>query len=393
MKIYIVLIDSFPHGQASTARVISYCKGFLSHGVECEVIVPIAMERHNDPVINPDAVGVYDGIHYRYISSNPHRGKFMICRQLKDRWDYLNTLLYLKKHVKGDDRVIMYRGGCIWNNLAASVVHSNGAKIVMELNELPYGTGSETSTRIRLRKKMLKKVFPKFDGFLSISETLSDLVKEYAPSARNLKVPIIVDTNIANGVQPYPSERPYIFHSGTLYEQKDGIVGMLEAFAMANSRLGGKYDFIMTGNINNTTDKGKMEAVINKYHIADHIKFTGYLSVKELREYQKGSSMMIINKYKTQQNKYCFSTKLGEYLAFAKPVIITNVGEAMNYLNDDNAYIVETGNPEKIAEKLVEISEHPSNAEVKGKHGFELAQKTFNNNYQAGRIINFLQTL
>lgn len=106
-----------------------------------------------------------------------------------------------------------------------------------------------------------------------------------------------------------------------------------------------------------------------------------------------GSYMMIINKYDTQQNKYCFSTKLGEYLAFAKPIIITNVGEAMNYLNDDNAYIVETGYPEKIAEKIVEIANNPKEALIKGQKGYELAKTTFNNFYQTGRILDFLNTI
>lgn len=393
MKIYVVLIDAFPHGHASTARVISYCKGFLSQSIGCEVIMPIALERHKDPVVNPDSEGVFEGIPFKYISGSPHRGRFMVCRQLKDKVDYINTLRYLKKHISAEDRVLMYRGGCLWNSLVCSVVHRNGAKIVMELNELPYGTGAETKTTIRLRRKMLNKVFKKFDGFLSISETLSNLVRDHAPKAKNLKVPIIVDTSITDGVKPHKNTKPYIFHSGTLYEQKDGIVGMLEAFAIANSRLDNKYDFITSGDLNSSCDKEKILEVINKYGIEDYVKFTGYLSIQELHEYQKGSEMMIINKYDTQQNRYCFSTKLGEYLAFAKPVIITNIGEAMNYLTDKNAYIVETGHPEIIAEKIVEIANRPQEAKLKGKRGFELAKTVFNNIYQAERIIDFLKTL
>lgn len=240
---------------------------------------------------------------------------------------------------------------------------------------------------------MLATIFPRFDGFLSISETLSELVKKYAPKAKNLKIPILVDVSISDGVKPHFSSRPYIFHSGTLYEQKDGVVGMLEAFAIANRQLHGKYDFIMTGQLEESRDKDKIQEVIDRNHLQDRVKFVGYLSLKELREYQQGSSMMIINKYDTQQNRYNFSTKLGEYLAFAKPIIITNVGEAMHFLNDDNAYIVETGHPEQIAEKIIEIDSNPAKAKEKGRKGYEMAKTVFNYEYQGKRLAEFLKEL
>lgn len=66
--------------------------------------------------------------------------------------------------------------------------------------------------------------------------------------------------------------------------------------------------------------------------------FTGYLSHEDLKDYLSKASMVIINKYRNQQNEHCFSTKLGEYLAAAKPVIITNVGEAMNWLENGRVH-------------------------------------------------------
>lgn len=113
-----------------------------------------------------------------------------------------------------NNRVILYgsdRMPFFFNKMICKIVHHRHAKIVRELCELPYGTGVETARTERLRKKMLTTIFPMFDGFLSISETLSGLVKKYAPKATNLKIPILVDVAISDGVKPHVSARPYIF--------------------------------------------------------------------------------------------------------------------------------------------------------------------------------------
>lgn len=393
MKVYVVLRNTFPVGNASTVRVYNYCKGFVNLGIECEVILPIAFEKYGYPKKNKLAEGVYDGIHYKYISGNSQRGKYSAFRFIKDKIDYCNTLLYLYKKIKKEDVVIVYEGGCFWFRNLVKVVHLKGAKVVMELNELPYGTGVESSKNVTLRRKMCSQIFPLFDGFLSISHSLSDLVKKSAPNSKNLIVPIIVDSSIADKVAPKILERKYIFHSGSLYEQKDGVCGMLEAFAIANQKLGNSMDFILTGNIESSRDKDKILAVIEKYKIKEYVKFVGYLSLEDLYSYQAGSSLMIINKLETQQNKYCFSTKLGEYLAFAKPVIITNVGEAMYYLNNENSYIAEANNPYSIAENIIKIKNEEEVAKSIGKNGKMLADQEFSCFYQAKRIVKFFDSL
>lgn len=393
MKVFFVVKTPFPNGQATTARVINYCRGLIEGGISCEVIIPLAVERFEDKKLNEIPQGIYKGIPYRYISGSVKRNRNLIYRQLKDRIDYIKTLMYIRKKVTNKDIVIVYEGGCLWFKLLTKVIHLVGAKAIMELNELPYGTGIETETAIAARKKMLTKVFPKFDAFITISEALSNLVRQYAPTSYILKVPIIVDENISNNVVGNIVNRPYIFHSGSLFEQKDGIIGMLEAFALANKQLGYKLDFILTGDSKKSRDYQSIKETIENYKIKQYIHFTGYLSYDELYRYQSNSLLMIINKYDTQQNKYCFSTKLGEYLSFSKPIIITNIGEAMSYLNETNSYIVEPNNPQLIADKIVQIYNNPIESKRKGMNGRHLTETIFNYKYQANRMILFFELL
>lgn len=393
MKVYFVLKNTFPVGNASTARVYNYCKGLVDLEVECEVVLPIAFEEYGAIPKNKDAEGIYEGIHYKYISGSPQRGKYSALRFVKDKWDYIKTLFYLFKNLQKGDVVVLYEGGCTWFRNLVKVIHMKGAKAVMELNELPYGTNIETPERGLLRKKMLSEVFPLFDGFLSISHSLYNLVSEYAPNGKNLLVPIIVDASIANNVIPFKVNRKYIFHAGTLTDQKDGISGMLEAFAIANRQLGYQLDFISTGYLDKSRDKEKIKEVIERNHISDYVKFVGYLSNEELRSYQAGSCLMIINKLNTLQNKYCFSTKIGEYLAFSKPIIITKIGEAIQYLNDTNAYIAEVNDPCSISQKIVDIIYDNDKAKNIGLNGKSLVECEFSRFYQAKRVLRFFETI
>ena len=266
-----------------------------------------------------------------------------------------------------------------------------GAKCGMELNELPYGTGVETDLTKKNRKVMLEKIFPKFDFIWAISGSLYDLAKKYAQQAKIIKVPIMVEGQLVG--TDFPEQKiPYIFHSGSLYEQKDGICGMLDAFGMACQKLNTPIEYILTGKLEESPHADELKRIIDKYGIAERVRFVGYLDMPTLRKYQKNCFLTIINKYDTQQNRYCFSTKLSEYLSFSRPVITTTVGEANSYLKDRvNAFIVEPHKPELIADKIVYAFSHPEEVEKMGKEGHKLTKKEFDCVYQTRRIIDNLK--
>lgn len=380
---------------ASTNRVHAYAKGLSGQRIETHVLLPISTEPHGSKQINSCKEGFDEnGVHYKYMSGSSLRGNNIIKRQINDQYGYGHTLLYLLKHLKNDDQVIIYEGGWIWQLLCIFIVHLKGAKVAMELNELPYVFGQQNKKKIAKRERMLKHVFPRYDQFIVISEALQQVAQQFAPKAKVIKVPIIVEDIIdSNKEETSPIDNPYILHTGTLTQNKDGILGLIEAFGKACQQTDIPIQYLFTGNLEQSPLKDYIKKLLEKYHIEDRVIFLGYLEMDELRRYQRHCSLCIINKYKTLQNKYCFSTKLGEYLAFARPVIITNAGEAMNYLEDGkNAYIVEPNDTESIANKILQILSHPNEAEKIGKAGQEVANNVFNCDIQARRLITFFQS-
>ena len=138
----------------------------------------------------------------------------------------------------------------------------------------------------------------------------------------------------------------------------------------------------------------KVEYLIEKYNLQETVCFLGYLDRDKLLEYQQRCSVVIINKHLTLQNQYCFATKIGEYLALSKPIIITNVGEATYYLKDGhNSYVVEAGNPNLIADKIIEVFKDSLKAKRIGCEGHKLVEKEFNYMYQTKRLIDYFQKI
>lgn len=394
MRVIFILDNLYPNGKASASRVRSYGKGFISNGIEMQVLLPVPRQRYYETKINPFKQGIdQNGVSYKYMAGASRRSKYVIVRKIQDVWGYVFTLIWLLFKGKQDDYIVIYEGAPLWYYLCVLVAHIKHLKVGIELNELPYGTGMETKSTKRKRKLILSRVFPKLDFIFAISDPLVALSREYAKSAIIIKVPIIVEGELQGG--DFETQRPpYIFHSGTLYEQKDGICGMIEAFGIACQQVNSSLEFILTGELKQSPHAEKIEEIVHRYHIEDKVKFVGYLDVPTLRKYQKNCCLTIINKYDTQQNKYCFSTKLSEYLFFSRPVITTTIGEANNYLKDNvNALIVAPHKPDLIAEKIIYLIRHPQEAKRIGSAGHQLVEKEFNCVYQTKQIIDLLKTL
>ena len=158
---------------------------------------------------------------------------------------------------------------------------------------------------------------------------------------------------------------PYIFHSGTLYQQKDGILGMIEAFGIAKQQL-----------------------------LSPSIEFVGYLTRDQVKEYLSKASLVISNRPKSKQDYYGFSTKLGEYLASGTPLITTYWGEAINWLkNGENAYIIEPENTKALADTIVHVFNNFDEAKRIGLKGQELCHTHFDYRVWSKPLVNFLTSM
>ncbi len=355
MKVYIITGAPFPVGMAASNRIVCLAKAFISAKEDCKVI--IYKRNYLNETIPGN--GVYEGVPYEYLGGSPKRARGIFIAKIQSFLLRFHLIYFLLNRIQSGDIIYDYIG---YSNflkwLTIHIVHKKGGFCVRELCEYPFGTGVENKRSIKQRKYALNHLFPQYDGVVAISDALVDLAKQYcSPKCVIQKIPILVDFDKYN----MPDESslasvPYIFHSGTLYEQKDGILGMIEAFGIATKNIDIPIKFISTGNKEKSPHYHEIDNLIKKYDLEDKVIFTGYISDEELKTYLRRASVCIINKYPNQQNRYCFSTKLGEYMAAGKGIIITRVGEAMNWLEGDkDAIIVEPNDTQALSNAIVNL--------------------------------------
>lgn len=377
MKVFIITKVSFPYGWAATNRIKCLAKSFIEGGADCRVVV----FGRNSSKETVAAKGIFEGIPYEYIGSSTIRKSGNIRGRLQAFGLQIHLLFYLAKNLCKGDYVCSYiNKNNFFRRVLISLTHWRKSFFISELCELPYGTGKETDDAKKGRKYEFDKLFPLYDGVIAISDALKDLAGNYcSPRCVIAKVPILVEFEKYD--MPDKSKEadyPYIFHSGTLYEQKDGILGMIEAFGLAHKKLSIPPHFILTGQKESSPHCREIEKLIKQYRIEDYVHFVGYLSHEELKDTLSKASLVIINKYPTQQNIYCFSTKLGEYLAAGKPTIITNVGEAMNWLTDkEDCVVVEPNNVDVLSDAIVEAFNHPEEMSRLGDNARQTCRRAF----------------
>ena len=395
MNVYIITYEPFPNGMAATNRIKCYAKALIEEGVSCKVIVFKRATHYGNIIQNICVSSIWEGVPYQYMGNRVYASSNIFVRKIENLLDRVKLMIFLIKTIQKGDIVLGYCGAMTYYiNLLIHLIHLKHAQYVKEWCELP-GASKGTKKGLQSRRFILEMQLSKCDGIIAISESLKNLADKYISSkTRIIKVPILVEYDKFNMKDcSNLSEVPYIFHSGTLFERKDGILGMIEAFGIAIQKYSRPLDFILTGEIEKSPHATQIRELINKYNLKGRIRFVGYLNDEDLRDYLSKASLVIINKYVTQQNQYCFSTKLAEYLAAEKVVIITKVGEAVYWLNDkESAYIVEPGDTEKLSESIIYALENRELSKEIARNGKELCKRSFDYRCYGKILSDFLKT-
>lgn len=384
MKVFIITKEGFPNGMAASKRILNYAHCLISQNIACEIVVYTRTEIYGKIPRNTIGHGQFRGVWFRYIKGTPLRESNALVRYINDILDRFRLLKFLRHTMRKGDVVIGYNGTDLFSRNIVNVVHKCGARYFQEICELPFATSIPTSSMIRKRLKFEDKVLPRVDGVITISDSLTDYVKSHcAPTSKIIKIPILVDSYFfapCNMCCPV-IDVPYIFHCGTLYEQKDGFLSLLKTFACISKKLTFPVKLICTGAPQGTMHDLEISAIINRYNLQESVLFVGYISDKEIKEYLNGAAFVVINKLDNEQNRYCFSTKLGEYMAAGKAIITTRIGEAQNWLTDmEDSLLVDSGNTDQLASAMVSLFSNKTlcnklgnNARITCENSFSIA--------------------
>jgi len=388
---------------AAAKRVTCYAEGLESNGAQVKILMPFAFV--TDQNNNFNRVGKFNGVHYEYLGFiNGHpKQKYTfpfsyLIYFLTKTYGYLAYFWYFIFRRSNYDVVYIYEDRAIYMFF---ILLFNRSKIcILEVCEIPYFNLKGYKKKIN-RFLIEKLLFPLFDGFVVISSNLEEYINAHkSKKALIIKVPIL--SNISNicdfdekpNSQHIHSSIPYILHTGSISETKDGILSMITAFGYAVNRLAHPIKFIIAGDFENSSIKNEILQLINDLKLRELIIFTGIVRGDHLAQLQKNCNLTILYKAPNEQNNFGFPTKLGEFMMYGIPVIITKVGEMSFFLTDRvNAYVIPFGNIELLGNTIVNAMENGEERKAIGINGKHLAEKEFNPGFHGHRMLQFFDEI
>ncbi len=379
---------SFPEGHAATNRIFTYAKGLKENGMQVQVIC-----FSNDYLAQPD--GVAEGIPYYNAFNRVNRSPSFFARRWHKLKKYVRTYQLIRT-ISGQDKVLAINR---WSDIPFTQFYCwllsriFGIKIITECNEHPLryhqeGAWRRWSGRIRFR---LDAFFS--DGILCISNYLVRFHKDRGVAQRKLfLLPSTVDPTRFNQVGERPINDFYIGYFGSLTFRRDDIGVLLDAYSILHKN--GKTAKLVLGGFCTEPERQKIRERITELGIQDGVLLVEYLSRNEILRYIGHADILVMVRARDLESDASYPSKLTEFLASGRPVLSVNVGEVAEYLEDGvSAFLVPPGDSEAMAAKLNQMIDQYSQTLAVGMKGKELTQTVFNYNYQAKRLIGYIQQI
>jgi len=238
-------------------------------------------------------------------------------------------------------------------------------------------------------------ILKQLDGMYVITESL----KNYFLGQLNASIPIrvinmMVDpSRFSNTDSISGTDFKYIAYCGSMDIAKDGVDILIQAFGKAIKLIRQPNDLklMLIGEVTDRHLIGKYQQIIKDSQCEDKVIFTGFVNRENIPPLLQGAEALTLARPESKQAEGGFPTKLGEYLATGKPVVITNTGEISKFLRDGvNAFVAHPGSVDSFMEKLILLFADYKEAVKVGQKGEELVYREFNYYHQAKSLHDFI---
>ena len=379
---------TFPEGDASTNRVYAYARGFLDHGSEVHVVC-------FRNTYQQGSSGEAEGISYYHPFNRSIRSSSFILRRMHSAAKFARTFKLLRQIQRKDRNVFVlcYTKSFSTQLFAYLLSRILGFLLVLERSEHPF-KDYKSKAALRLRGTIRVALEIRFtDLIFCISDYLMEFYNARGAGEEKLyKVPSTVDSERFIGSFRRPIARKYICYCGSLTMLKDGVDILIRSYAGLANRYK-DVDLALVGRADTQEDEMFFRDLATSLGIRERVHFTGKLPRNEVPAYLCNAEILTLARPKSMVADAGFPSKVTEYLATGKPVVVTAVGEIPNYLTDDvDAYIAEAGSPESFTERMMYALDNYNEALLIGRRGRELALSVFNNSYQANRVLKFIES-
>jgi glycosyltransferase involved in cell wall biosynthesis len=254
---------------------------------------------------------------------------------------------------------------CLW---ASRLVK---AKFVWELRDLtwqyPRTTGKKTFGLDVALEKFMLSVARSADALVtSTNGQLTYLKHKNAAPPKAIVVPngisedLLEDYRLLNTVQPFQGSRARVLYAGLIgYPQ--GLMTLIEA-----AKLLPDTEFTIAGD---GTERPVLEKEVRRCGLKN-VKFVGYVGADELRRYYGEADILVAHLRDAPAFRCAQPTKLWEYMATGRPVILAAKCEAADIIRDSGCgIVVPPEHPQALADAITYLTNNPEMARDIGKKG------------------------
>lgn len=374
--------NTFPNGGGATSRLVAWATGLSKCGVSVRVVClrPGPPEFVKDL---PGDEGQFGGISYRYVVGrfDTKGGIHALIQEARATARLVGEIARLRKG--GPQPVVYYYSPeQIHFALAAWLTSKvRGAKFLGERTEYPF-TGSNKARRYTLKNRLREAlVYKTFDGYIGISTALERYVT--ARKGRRswvLRVPALIDQS---AILPFaPTSVKVVCYCG--YIGSEESIASMEAFSAALPPGDEGWRLLLIGQIQK---REALDAAIERLGLQGRVDAVGAVSRQDMPRMMASASIHVLPRKEGEFSRYGFPTKLGEYMASGRTVVVTDTGDIAMYVKDGvNGFLVPPDNPAAFAEKLRLAMSDEGLRNAVGARGRETAVEEFGNENWAKRL-------
>lgn len=179
-------------------------------------------------------------------------------------------------------------------------------------------------------------------------------------------------------------------YSGTP-SKKDGLFDLFKAISILEEKSFHVSLLVIGDSVFSYSMIPDLKTECQKLGISENVTFTGLVETAEVKKHLSECSILAITRPSNKQTKAGFPTKLGEYFATRKPVLITKFGDIEKYFrNGEDVVMAETGNPESIALQIQWMIENSNETVQIANRGFMKAKELLDYNKSVEKMIRFI---
>jgi glycosyltransferase involved in cell wall biosynthesis len=247
--------------------------------------------------------------------------------------------------------------------------------LILEKSEYPFVYSPRTKPwQTAYRDLHQRFVYRLFDGAIVISTMLQDYFSQHLRAgAPILRVPILVDTRIFPPPDSEPSD--CVLYLGTLSHS-----GEVESLIVAFSSIAGTHPgtTLVIGGAASAADEARVLACAQQSGVAKRVRILGQVAGDDVPALVTSARVLALPRSSGTFSSAGFPTKLGEYLAAGRPVVVTATGDIPLYLtNSVDALLVPPDDSAAFASALGAALDDPSAGNL-GRAGRETATREFN---------------